>query len=113
MSTAEKSLSKEKNKNNKEPDDNYDDNYDKLDENNDFDIPTPTRKEDLELFGINLTKLPESTKLIAGLSLLFSLLVGFAIVARKAINELPQNKQKVSSKKRKGLNYTFVFNIIF
>ena len=101
MSTAEKSLSKEKNKNNKEPDDNYDDNYDKLDENNDFDIPTPTRKEDLELFGINLTKLPESTKLIAGLSLLFSLLVGFAIVARKAINELPQNKQKVSSKKRK------------
>ena len=107
MSIAEKSLNKEKNKsdsnNKKNDDDEYDDDYyNERNKNTEYDIPpTPTKKEDLELFGINLTKLPESTKLIAGLSLLFSLLIGFAIVARKAINELPQNKQKVSTKKRK------------
>lgn len=58
-------------------------------------------KEDLSIFGIDISKLSESSKLILGLSLLILLGSVFIYFARKAIKELPGEKVKKSKKNKK------------
>lgn len=57
-------------------------------------------KEDLSIFGIDISKLSESSKMILGLSLLILLGSVFIYFARKAIKELPGEKVRKSKKSK-------------
>ena len=58
-------------------------------------------RPDMTIFGVDISKLPDNTKMIIGLSLLVLLLGVFIFYAKKAIGELPATKMKVSKKKKK------------
>ena len=58
-------------------------------------------RPDMTIFGVDISKLPDNTKMIIGISLLVFLLGIFIFYAKKAIGELPATKLKVSKKKKK------------
>lgn len=58
-------------------------------------------RPDMTIFGVDISKLPDNTKMFIGISLLVLLLGVFIFYAKKAIGELPASKMKISKKKKK------------
>lgn len=97
----QQSLMKDKkpdNENNEETEQNED-----LGDTQDEDYTSSRRRpeQDLNIFGVEINKLPANTKLILGVSLIFILFGILAVLASKALKNLPQEKQKTTKKKKK------------
>lgn len=72
----------------------------RVDDRNDYDI-TNSKKE-FTILGYDISKISYKNKMLIGLSLLIFIFVAFAIFAKRAIDELPENKKKNKKKKNKN-----------